>query len=426
MATRIKHVTIKKLWGIKDISTDFDEHANIFIGHNGSSKTTFLNLIEAVLLCDMEIFNEIDFESIQIILGEEEPFEIRVSKANEEEYVKIIYDFIPGFSYEMACTEAAAYRPRYSLSQRKAMSMIQEELSKHINISWLSINRGNSVPTERDVRFDPDRFRNMVDVKLRELVKRLGIYQLQLEQEANKSASKFKEECLSLMLFNESFDNPDPRNIKSIEKTDTASMKEDLLQAFEVLGVKKDKKTQIDIHIAKIKDVMSKISTTEDLSLEDIFILSLINRTLSIIEISKVHESQTKEIFAPIEKLWRCLKGFMPEKRFEFNTDNDGDLIVLLTEDREKPVSIGVTSLSSGEKQLFILMAEALLQKNMPHIFIADEPELSLHIAWQRRIISAIMDLNPNAQIIVATHSPEVAAYHRTNLINMKAITSYE
>ena len=41
-ASRIKHVSIKKLWGVKSISTDFHEHINIFIGSNGSSKTTFL------------------------------------------------------------------------------------------------------------------------------------------------------------------------------------------------------------------------------------------------------------------------------------------------------------------------------------------------------------------------------------------------
>ena len=84
-ASRIKHVSIKKLWGVKSISTDFHEHINIFIGSNGSSKTTFLNLIEATLLCDIDTFANIDFESIEIELVLEESVEIKVVKTNTEE-----------------------------------------------------------------------------------------------------------------------------------------------------------------------------------------------------------------------------------------------------------------------------------------------------------------------------------------------------
>ena len=75
-ASRIKHVSIKKLWGVKDISTDFHEHINIFIGSNGSSKTTFLNLIEATLLCDINTFSNIEFESVEIELALEDSLHI--------------------------------------------------------------------------------------------------------------------------------------------------------------------------------------------------------------------------------------------------------------------------------------------------------------------------------------------------------------
>ena len=68
-------------------------------------------------------------------------------------------------------------------------------------------------------------------------------------------------------------------------------------------------------------------------------------------------------------------------------------------------VEIQHQSLSSGEKQLLILLTQTLLQEKQPFIYIADEPELSLHIEWQHKIISAIKELNPNVQIIAATHS---------------------
>jgi len=37
-----------------------------------------------------------------------------------------------------------------------------------------------------------------------------------------------------------------------------------------------------------------------------------------------------------------------------------------------------------------------------------DEPEISLHVEWQHRLLELISDLNPTVQIILTTHSPAV------------------
>ena len=68
------------------------------------------------------------------------------------------------------------------------------------------------------------------------------------------------------------------------------------------------------------------------------------------------------------------------------------------------------------------LLTEALLQKSKETLFIADEPELSLYIEWQRKVISSISILNPNAQIIIATHSPEIVGKFKDKAINMENI----
>ena len=64
--------------------------------------------------------------------------------------------------------------------------------------------------------------------------------------------------------------------------------------------------------------------------------------------------------------------------------------------------------LSSGEKQLIIVMLTILLQRNQESILIMDEPEISMHLDWQRNLIQNIQKLNPNCQIILATHSPGI------------------
>ena len=64
--------------------------------------------------------------------------------------------------------------------------------------------------------------------------------------------------------------------------------------------------------------------------------------------------------------------------------------------------------LSSGEKQMLIILLTVLVQNKEPYTLFMDEPEISLHVEWQQRLIGLIRDLNPNAQIILTTHSPAV------------------
>lgn len=64
--------------------------------------------------------------------------------------------------------------------------------------------------------------------------------------------------------------------------------------------------------------------------------------------------------------------------------------------------------LSSGEKQILAILLTVLVEDQQPYVLFMDEPEVSLHIDWQKRLIDLILELNPNVQIILTTHSPAV------------------
>ena len=64
--------------------------------------------------------------------------------------------------------------------------------------------------------------------------------------------------------------------------------------------------------------------------------------------------------------------------------------------------------LSSGEKQMLVILLTALCEDHQPYVLFMDEPEASLHFEWQKRLITMVRDINPNAQIILTTHSPAV------------------
>ena len=62
--------------------------------------------------------------------------------------------------------------------------------------------------------------------------------------------------------------------------------------------------------------------------------------------------------------------------------------------------------LSSGEKQILLILLTALTEDLEPYVFFMDEPEASLHFEWQKKLITMVRELNPNAQIVMTTHSP--------------------
>lgn len=64
--------------------------------------------------------------------------------------------------------------------------------------------------------------------------------------------------------------------------------------------------------------------------------------------------------------------------------------------------------LSSGEKQVLVILLTVLVEDRQPYVLLMDEPEISLHVEWQQKLITMIRQLNPNVQIILTTHSPAV------------------
>ena len=84
-----------------------------------------------------------------------------------------------------------------------------------------------------------------------------------------------------------------------------------------------------------------------------------------------------------------------------------------LTVDLPNGQQISTQELASGELQLIILFTFLYYQfetQDQEFPVLVDEPELSLHVAWQNRYVESIASINPEAQFIIATHSPEIAA----------------
>lgn len=247
-------------------------------------------------------------------------------------------------------------------------------------------------------------------------MQRLTQYQLELSNNARIISSELQRDVLTSLLYT----GEQPQKMDYSLKFDEATERQKLISAYKQLGVSgpeisKKIKEHISAATTAIIDVKEALQTLEsgiEIKGIDFSALEAFKQTRTVVEMSLQAEKKTKATFSQIDLFIETLRFFMPEKTFQFNA---GELTV-------NGGSIPLPKLSSGEKQLLILFIEALLQRQLPYIFLADEPELSLHISWQRNIISAIKSLNPNAQIIVATHSPEIAGRFKDSILDMEDI----
>ncbi|TWB70792.1 putative AbiEii toxin of type IV toxin-antitoxin system [Nitrospirillum amazonense] len=92
----------------------------------------------------------------------------------------------------------------------------------------------------------------------------------------------------------------------------------------------------------------------------------------------------------------------------------------------KKKRKINPDLLSSGEKQIFLIFCHSILSRSRGGIFIIDEPELSLNIKWQRQILDRISNIAGDTpiQFILATHSIDLLAEHRSSTVQLKDIVN--
>lgn len=125
------------------------------------------------------------------------------------------------------------------------------------------------------------------------------------------------------------------------------------------------------------------------------------NRIIELLT-SGVPEDQLKatEVSRPKTRFQDLIDNLFQEtgkkiirKSNEIQFEQDGDILTPY-------------QLSSGEKQMLVILLTVLVQDNQHCTLFMDEPEISLHVEWQQRLISLIRCLNSNVQIILTTHSP--------------------
>lgn len=415
---KIQSVRIDGFWQRFNAHCQFNNNVNIIIGRNGTGKTTFMNILYSVLSVDVDGINDNDFSYVEIKLSEDgRQKTIRASKIEDDNtpFLTMEYQISRSkYNVRIIATEDRRFAMHHRRKAHEESQELRRLLSEIVSLSSLSVYRLRNGQDYEIRDKHGSRAIAPVDYRLTELLRELTHYQLDLSQQAREVATSLQKDVLASILYSEE----DVETKGYALNFDREREKSSLISAYSQLNaIDKNVRKKISFHVTKIDETVTELKKENKNNSPlhiDFASLEAFRKTQKIIKMSLVAEEETSEIFSQIDLFLEIIKDFITDKVFKFN---GGNLVIT-----NEHGSISYDGLSSGEKQLLILFIETLLQKQKSFVFLTDEPELSLHISWQRKIIPAIKKLNPNAQVIAATHSPEVASKYRNSIHDMESI----
>ncbi|MCG8090565.1 MAG: ATP-binding protein [Candidatus Thiodiazotropha endolucinida] len=423
----VEKVIVDGFWGDRSLEFDLFDDVNFIIGINGSGKTTAVNLVVAALTADFSELDRLEFSKITVKLksttSRKKPSVVISKKPNNRTpFASIEYEVKESASEKPIVFTLDDYEeqmmlrgfPRHVMERevyRRHGRSIKSTLSKLVNVSWLSVHRAS---TERN-EYDEEHYESTVDRKLKELSNRLVRYFSTMGKSGSEQLESFQKTVFLSMLYRKS-GKAFFSVAKEMDLHQEKAALEGIFQQFKVPS--RDFQSRLDGHFDALSKAKDKLYGEDGPSLttSDISVLIGTERIDYIVdEWSKLLERRLA-IYEPRDTFLRIINSMMRKKEVSINSQNE------LQATTESNKSLPIHRLSSGEKQLLIVLGEALLQEKNTWVYIADEPELSLHVRWQESLVENLRSINPNAQIIFATHSPDVVSTFDDRVFDMEKL----
>lgn len=418
------------MWGYKSYPITFFNDVNVIIGPNASGKTTLINILYDALTANVERLCRTEFSDVSIVLKSFEGDKtktVSVQQSSEELQISVDKD-----SFKLPLAPFKHFREGATLDDVRAFEFarrrrgrfelpeLQQRLHGLVPAVWLPVSRRLPIADEEEMarRSLHRRPLESVDECLAGLVDQLQRYRLSLNAELSELRKDFQRHSLENILYDKQHDRTF-RNPTSLVPP-TEEDKQKLLQAFRDVGfVDSRMETRINEHFAVAKQAIDRLKKQagEKLAIdfETFLILPLIARTRSIVEFAQELETKRGKLFAPLHEFESIVNSFLNEKSVKVS--DRGELVI--TPERQQRGLLEWRHLSSGEKQILILLTQALLSARTPLVYVADEPELSLHVSWQEKLLGALTRIAGRCQFIVATHSPDIAAGFGSRVIDL-------
>jgi predicted ATPase len=420
----LKKFAVRRLWDETDIEITFHDDVNFLIGKYGSGKTTVINLIAAALSADYETLQGLLFKEVSLELASadledrtSEPTAIIVEKKERKgaPVPSIVYTFrhrkeekrysLNEIERRLRLSEYSRVRTLRPLDDPDALGLV-ERLQGLANLTWLSIHRGPARLSREDRSFE-----SSIDKKLVELGNSLTKFFSELSSRAEGETAKFQQTMFLSLIPNLS----DWALFDSVRKLDLAEERNALVEIFRSFKMQERQFADVvDRHFALLKEAV--VETKQSYHNNELAAIAGMWSIHRVVSEWKVLLEKQQQISQPKDNFLAVMNQMFQRKKLIINEQNELEALT------DNDTILSLPRLSSGEKQLAIILGEALLQKQAPWIYIADEPELSLHVTWQEKLTVHLRSINPHSQIIFATHSPDIVSTYTNRVFDMEKL----
>ena len=440
----IKRFKITNLFGFRIVDILFENDIKILIGENGLGKTTVLNSLYYLLNQMYYKLAQVNFENIELEL--EKNIKIKFSKFELIDYLEFqenkkrnrrrfpsrIENILDNLNIQQSLKNDIKGTDRPSINDRKRI----EEFIKDNDIptfasSSMMVREIFSYikePTFEKFDFFNDILNNLnlsilyfpTYRRVEEDLKNLGNYQREtVNRHSHRYIDEFDEEMdvSEDTLIHFGMEDVEARilNIQNkINKSTiigfskvTGEMLSQLLEGFQNV---EDKTIDLDVETVKIilhrvgdnlkerdrQKILNLLDSPESLKEKK----ELVYFIYKLIDIYEEH----KHLDDAVKNFCKVCNEYLGDKEFKYNESSvDIDIYRVGSE-----TPIQLNNLSSGEKQIISIFSKIYLENTNNLIVLFDEPELSLSITWQERLLPDIINSEKCQFLLSVTHSPFV------------------
>ncbi len=430
---KLLKVEVDKLHKYISAELSFDDDLSIITGVNGSGKTQILRLIDATLRLNIDYLDEITFKTFSLDFEHEQKiYKTKIIK-NQHEFIfnvnkevirisqtsninsifnlhkSIKEDFISQYQNILSSNRITAFlvfseiRPPLLLGLNRIVENDEDSESTlwHIkkNLGWLETKSSS-----RDKETNNDHMFNSIS-QCKKLIMN--------ESESIKKYEDAQASVLRNKIIASSFDYLDGEilssELLSNKLQNVYDRKSSIIEELEKLKINDaNTNSQIRIFFEKLDKLKYDFDKTQrkEITFELLLNLSQIERVSNIISI--VDENK-KTMDIKREKLTLfvdTVNMFFKYTNKSVVINNLGRVFVVVNNKHK----VDLEKLSSGEMQLISIISNMIFCKNNNKnlVLIIDEPEISLHIKWQEILVDILQSIKKDAQLILATHSPDI------------------
>ena len=443
---KLENLFIEKLHGIYNYDVDFNEDITFLYGSNGCGKTTILNIVTSIVTGKIYELFFYDFKIIKLKYSNNDNVDVIEIKRKQDDKnrLKIIFEGRNETISKLDNLNFQSSRRKILLKEYFHENNILNDISRLFNYVYLPLSRSAYVDPIRSSRknfwIEEEEIEEELyvtkDASLTRVQELIVNKILTINNEVNRLNNNFRDKILktSINIYSEKKNFSDMINeIENSNEEKILEIQESYLNIMTNLKLINEREIEkynnfFSSYIKKYEQITDENDgKVKHFPINLVLQYSEISKIRKVVELAQQMEKDKKQAEKPLELFCSTLNSFLSRpgdidsKNIIIETIGQPGVYFKIPNNQNK---LSVQKLSSGEKQLIIFFANLIFGVNdrKNGIFIVDEPELSLHLTWQKLFIEQTLKINNNIQLIFATHSPEIVGRHRDKMYKLEKV----